>query len=282
MQLGNFQLKTISGGRFRVDGGTMFSVVPKALWSKVFPADDQNNIPQATNCVLVQSGNRNVLIDTGYGSKMSDKQRKNFVAEDGDPLLASLQSAGISVEEIDTVILSHLHFDHAGGATRRTDDGQLELTFPKAEYIAQRREWVTATAGFPELQAAYPQDNLGPLEQAGQLRLIDGNVEIVPGIRSIVTGGHTEGHSALVIESEGETAVFLADICPTSRHLPASWCMSYDVDLLQVRRVKPELLGQIADNGWWALFDHDPDHAAAKLRRHEKRNFTVTETLAEL
>ncbi|MCH7686984.1 MAG: MBL fold metallo-hydrolase, partial [Planctomycetes bacterium] len=225
---------------------------------------------------------RNILVDTGYGSKFTEKQRKIFESQEGDPLVENLQSAGLSVEDIDTVILSHLHFDHAGGATQQNEDGTLTPTFPNAEYVAQRLEWVTATAGFPELRGAYPQDNLLPLKDSGQLRLVDGNVELVPGIRAVVTGGHTKGHSAIVIESDGETAVYLGDLCPTTRHLPSLWGMAYDVDTLELRRNKPQLLGQIADTNCWALFDHDPDHAAAKLLRDSKRDFTISDTLERL
>ncbi len=282
MLLGKFQLTTISGGRFQIDGGTMFGVVPRSLWNRVFQADDNNHIPQATNCLLVRTGQRTVLIDTGYGSKLSQKQRKIFVAEEGDPLLTSLQTAGVTAGDVDTVILSHLHFDHAGGATRIGGDGTPVPTFPNAEYVVQTLEWETAVSEAPELRGAYPLENIRPLQQADQLRLINGDVEIVPGIRSIVTGGHSVGHMALLIESAGETALFLGDICPSTRHLRTLWCMSYDVDLLQTRRMKPQLLEQIADHGWLALFDHDPDHAAARLSRSDKAEFVVTEAMAQL
>jgi len=282
MRLGQFELTTISGGMFRIDGGTMFGVVPKALWSRTFEPDENNLIAQATNCVLVQTGNQTVLIDTGYGSKLSEKQRKVFRSEEGDPLVASLEANGVSVEDVDMVILSHLHFDHAGGATQRSEAGRFVPTFPNAEYVAQQREWETATAELPELRGAYPLDNILALEEAEQLRLVEGDVEIVSGIRAVITGGHTKAHQALVISSDGDTAVFLGDLCPSSRHLPTLWCMAYDVDLLETRRRKPELLGEIADNGWWALLDHDPDHAAIRLTRDKRRDFTVSEALTEL
>ena len=282
MQLGDLKLTTVSGGRFRTDGGSMFGVVPKVLWNKVFPADERNLIAQATNCVLVQTAKQNILIDTGYGSKLSEKERKIHAAESDGPLGNGLDAIGLCVDQIDLVILSHLHFDHAGGATRIGPDGEFVPEFPNATYVAQREEWEIATAEFPELRAAYPQENLLPLQEAGQLRLIDGDVEIVPGIRSIVTGGHTAGHAAILLESRGEAAVYLADICPTTRHLHSLWCMAYDVDLLQTRRFKPKILGEIADNGWLALFDHDPDHAAAHIRRDEKREFAVSESIDQL
>lgn len=282
MQLGRLQLQTVSGGTWRIDGGTMFGVVPKALWSRVFRCDDGNTIAQDTNCVLVRDGDRTYLIDTGYGSKLSDKQRRIFHAEDGDPLLRNLQAIGVEAADVDAVLLSHLHFDHAGGATRHNDAGELVPTFPNAEYIVQRREWVTATGGFPELKGVYPQENLLPLRDSGQLRLVDGNVELVPGIRAWITGGHTQAHSAIVIESDGETAIYLGDLCPTTRHLPVLWGMSYDVDMLQLRRMKAEVLGKVAAENWLALFDHDPDHAAGRLRPDSKRDFKLLDAIERL
>jgi glyoxylase-like metal-dependent hydrolase (beta-lactamase superfamily II) len=260
----------------------MFGVVPKALWNRVFPADENNNIAQATNCVLVQTGSKNILIDTGYGSKLPERQRKTLAAEEGDPLLASLSALKLSAEDIDVVVLSHLHFDHAGGATRINESGELVPSFANAEYVAVRREWVNATANFPELAGAYPQDNLLPLATAGQLRLLDGNAEIMPGLRFFITGGHTEGHAVVVMESQGQTAVYLADLCPSTRHFPSRWGMAYDVNMLETRRQRPEWLGQIADRHWLALFDHDPDHAAAYLERDDQRDFRIREAFAEL
>ena len=282
MILGDFQLTTISGGVFRIDAGTMFGVVPKVLWQRVVDVDANNLMTSATNCVLIETGEKTILIETGYGSKFSEKKRRIHGAEPGDPLVENLAAQGIGVEQVDMVILSHLHFDHAGGATQLDDQGNPRPTFPNATYVAQRLEWVNATANFPELQGAYPQDNLLPLAAAGQLQLIDGDVEIVPGIRAEVNGGHTAGHQSLFIESGGETAVFIGDICPMAAHLPPLWCMAYDVDLLQTRRAKPELLGRIAEHGWWALFDHDPEIAAARLQRDAKRGFVVAEALPQL
>lgn len=260
----------------------MFGLVPKPLWSRVFPADERNRILLATNCVLVRTGRHTVLIDTGYGSKLPEKEREILAAEEGEPLVANLAAIGVSLEKIDTVVLSHLHFDHAGGGTRQTADGRIVPAFPNAEYVLQRREWVVAAGGFPELRGAYPPENVLPLNEAGQLRLLDGNVEIVPGIRAVVTGGHTPGHQAIVIESEGETAIYLGDLCPSTRHLPTLWGMGYDLDVLQLRRAKADVLGEAADRGWLALFDHDPDHAAARLVRDERRDFAVGEVFVEL
>ena len=148
MKLGQFTVTTVSGGRFRSDGGTMFGVVPKIMWSKLIAVDAHNCIPQATNCVLVQTGRQKVLIDTGYGPKLEDKQRAILSAEPGNPIVTSLAAQGVKPEEIDVVILSHLHFDHAGGGVSKEGD-RLFTTFPRAQYVVQRLEWEIATAGYP-------------------------------------------------------------------------------------------------------------------------------------
>ena len=282
MQLGDFELQTISGGSYWIDGGSMFGVVPRTVWTRYITVDDKDRIQQRTSCVLVRTGRENVLIDTGYGGKLTEKEQRNFSTESGEPLVASLAAVGLSAADINLVVLSHLHFDHAGGASKFDSDRRVIPAFPNATYVVQRREWATAMAEYPELRAAYHLPNFVPLKEAGQLRLIDGNVEIIPGLRAWVTGGHTEGHQAIVIESGGAGAIYLGDTCPTFRHLPALWCIAYDLDLMTLRRIKPEILGTVADRGWWALCDHDPDHAAAKLRRDDKRDFAVTETLAVL
>ena len=282
MQLGDFELQTISGGTFWIDGGSMFGVVPRTVWTRYISVDAQDRIQQRTSCVLVRTGRENVLIDTGYGSKLTEKEQRNFSTEPGEPLAAGLAAVGLSATDINVVVLSHLHFDHAGGATKFDSDQRIIPAFPNATYVVQRREWATATAEYPELRAAYHLPNFVPLKEAGQLRLIDGNAEIVPGLRAWVTGGHTEAHQAIVIESGGAGAIYLGDVCPTFRHLPTLWCIAYDLELLKLRRIKPEVLGTVADRGWWALCDHDPDHAAAKLRRDDKRDFAVTEALATL
>ena len=282
MKLGQIELRTISGGLCHLDAGTLYGVVPRVLWERKTPPDDRNRIPQQTNCVLATIDGRNILVDSGYGSKLPEKQQRNLSSEAGDPLFRNLANAGFAPEDIDIVVFSHLHFDHAGGGTRLNEAGEIVPSFPNAEYIAQRREWVMATSGLPELRGAYPQENLLPLQNSGQLRLLDGNVEIVPGLRSIVTGGHTEGHQALVFESAGETAVFLGDICGTRMHLPVLWCMAYDTNLMQTRRIKADLLGEVADNDWLALLDHDPDYAAVRVHRDDRSDFVAAELLKSL
>jgi len=277
MQLGEFRLNVVSGGRFWMDGGAMFGVVPRVVWSRHVQPDSQHRIPQDANCLLVDTGRHKVLIDTGYGSKLSAKEKDIYSAEEGSPLIDSLARVGITPQEIDTVIFSHLHFDHAGGGTELAGDGNLRPTFPNAQYVVQRREWMLATADLPELRGSYPPDNLRPLRDADCLRLIDGDVEIVPGVHSIVTGGHTPGHQSVLVENGGHAAVYLGELCPTQVHLPIRWGMAYDFDVMQLRRKKAELLGMIADRDWWAFFDHDYQTTHARLARDEQRDFQIAD-----
>ncbi len=282
MRLGSFELRTISGGNYWIDGGTMFGVVPRVMWERQWELDDQNRIPQRTNCLLIETGSKRVLIDTGFGSKLTDKHRRHINAEEGDPLTKSLAQCGLTPADIDVVVFTHLHFDHAGGATSFDESGELVPTFPRAEYVVQRREWMIATASLPELRGAYNDDNLLPLSASGQLRLIDGDTEIVPGLHALVTGGHTDGHQAIVIESGSETAIYVGDICATTRHLPVLWCLGYDVHMQQTRRAKFDVLGQIADERWLALFPHDPQTAAARLRRDAQKDFVLADAVSVL
>jgi len=277
MRFGQFTVQVVSGGRLKMDGGTMFGVVPRAVWSRYVGPDAENLVPMATNCLLVDTGRNRVLIDAGCGGKLTEKQRALLAVESGSPLTDNLMSIGVAAADIDTVIMSHLHFDHAGGCTEFDAGGNLRPTFPRAAYVVQRGEWDLATADLPELRGAYPQENILPLRDAGCLRLIDGDVDIVPGIRSILTGGHSPAHQCLLIESGGAAAVYLGDLCPTAHHLPVRWGTSYDLDVLQLRRKKSALLAEIARHRWFAFFDHDPRVTHARLRPDEKRDFTLDE-----
>ncbi len=278
MQLGAFQLHTISGGRFRLDGGAMFGIVPKPLWNRVCEADDRNRILLDTNCVLVETGRQRLLIDTGYGTKLSAKQREIHAAE-GPSLVDNLAAHGVPVTDIDVVVFSHLHFDHAGGATRLDEQGAIQPTFPNARYVAQRLEWEASLSDAAEWMGTYPEalDCLKP-----QLQLLDGDATIVEGVRAILTGGHAPGHQAVVIESDGQAAVYLGDLCPTWHHLPTMWSMAYDYCQLELRRVKPRLLRRIAGGNWWALSDHDPDYAAVRLQQDAKQQFQIVDPQVKL
>jgi glyoxylase-like metal-dependent hydrolase (beta-lactamase superfamily II) len=273
LSIGDIQLRFVSGGRLRIDGGNMFGVVPRIMWELEAPPDDQNRIDLATNCVLVATPDSLGLIDTGYGSKAPAIFRQRHSLEDGAPLVKNLDEIGVSPEDLDWVILTHLHFDHAGGATYHGADGQLQPTFPRARHIIQRTEWEDATGRIPELAGAYYPDNFVPLRTAGLVQFIEGDGEIVPGVSAQVTGGHTRGHQIIHIRSRGESAVCLADSCPTVAHLKPFWTMAYDQFPLTVRRIKPIVLNEMVDQHRIALFSHDPKIAAARLARKSKNEW---------
>jgi len=282
MQLGHWQLDTVSGGRFRLDGGAMFGIVPKPLWNKAAPADELNRIQLATNCVLARCDEATVLIDTGYGTKLSEKEQGHVAAEPVDVLVASLAACGVSPEKVDVVLFSHLHFDHAGGATRRDPSGAVVPTFPNARFAVGDLEWEDATSGALELQGTYPEENLAPLGESGRLWLLDDGEEVAPGLRVERTGGHTRGHQVAVFSAGGDTAAYLGDLCPTSAHMRRMWCMAYDTHPLVTRIRKPEVLSRAVDGNWLILWDHDPAMAAARIARDDRKEFVVTDQYATL
>ncbi len=282
LEIGPWRLESVHGGRFWSDGGAMFGVVPRALWSRRVQPDEKNRIPSRCHCLLAQDGTHTVLIDTGYGPKCSPRMKELFSLEEGNPLLESLSQKGVEPEQITHVVLTHLHFDHAGGGTLRREDGSLVPTFPKARYVVQKAEWQVATSGAPELAGAYPQENLTPLEQHGVLELIDGPLEYLPGLWLFPTGGHTQGHQLVLISSGDQGALYPADICPSSAHLPTMWCMAFDTEVVVTRRVKHHWLTLAAQRGWWVIWDHDPQQAAARIRTDAKSEFVVTEHRSEV
>lgn len=277
LELGELRIVTIPGGNFRLDGGAMFGVVPRPLWMKRAEPDEVNRIALSTNCTLVESQNLRALIDTGYGTKLSPKERDIFAAESETGVVGSLEAAGLLPEDIDLVVYSHLHFDHAGGGTARSESGEIVPAFPNARYVVQRREWEAATSGLPEWESSYPPENFQCLAASGQLELVDGEADIAPGIRGVWTGGHSPGHQMIVLESEGLIGAYLGDICPTWNHLRRMWCMAYDAYVADVRRMKPEILGWLADADAWLLSDHDPQHAAVRIVKDEVKEFRVVE-----
>jgi glyoxylase-like metal-dependent hydrolase (beta-lactamase superfamily II) len=278
MQLGQWRLDTLNGGRFWLDAGVMYGVVPKSVWQAVTPPDELNRIPLAIHCVLARSDRHTILIDTGFGSKLSLLDRSAHAAQAGDPLIESLAALNLAPADIDMVVFSHLHWDHVGGATRFDEKRQAVPAFPNATHFVNRLEWDDATSGAPELAGSYAPENFAALETAGQLVIVDGETEIVPGLWTRPTGGHTRGHQALLFESAGEIALYPGDICPDINHVRRMWCAAYDLYPVDTRRRKPELLGEAADGGWWILWDHEPAFAVSRLERHKSREFVACDT----
>lgn len=264
MHLGELELNIVSGGRLALDGGNMFGVVPKVLWEKYCPADDRNRIAMDTNCLLIRAPGRHILVDSGYGTKASAAEREMFDYH-GPTLVENLAAAGVAPEQIDAVVLTHLHFDHVGGCTQINERGESVPVFPRARHFVQRSEWEDATAGRPELKGSYFPRDFQPLADAGLIELVDGAAEVAPGVSVRPVRGHTRGHQVVDITSGGVQAVYLGDVCPLTPHLRTFWTMAYDQFPLDTRRNKPVVLEEIAARNWLAIFDHDPQTRAARL-----------------
>lgn len=273
-RLGRFTLHTLNGGSQRLDGGAMFGVVPKPLWEKRIPADERNRIPLAMRCLLVETPDALVLIDNGVGNKEDPKFKDIYgIVNDGAPTVLedSLRAAGFTPDDVDVMIDTHLHFDHAGGNTVRDEAGQLQLSFPRARYFVQRGEFEWAHRRNERIQASYLPHNFDPVEQAGRFTFLQGEQEVIPGVRVLPTPGHTPHHQSVLITSEGETACFLGDVIPTSAHLPLPWIMGYDVEPLVTLESKRSLLAQVRRDKWLLIFEHDPVVGWGYLTDDEKR-----------
>lgn len=234
----------------------MFGVVPKTLWSKLSPADDQNRVEMHCNLLLIETPKGKVLVETGMGDRWTAKEAERYGLKSLVKPAAMLESVGVSNDEIDFVIISHLHFDHAGGATM-LKDGKLVPTFPNAKYIAQQGEWEFAFKANARAKASYRPDDFVPLKEAGVLHLVDGSHEVVPGICVRVTGGHTSHHQVVCFESGSEKGIFFADIMPTKSHVSPPWVMGYDHYPLASCDAKNEWLAKAAAEDWLVVFDHE-------------------------
>ena len=265
LKLGSLDLSPILDGYFALDGGAMFGVVPKPLWQRVAPADERNRIRLAMRAWLVRGGGATVLIDAGAGDKLDAKAADIYGFDGVSSLERSLAEAGVGIDDIDVVIASHLHFDHAGGFTVRGPDGRVRPRFPRARYIVRRGEWEAALAPHERNRASYFAENYVPLRDAGVLDLHDGDAEVVPGFRVRRTGGHTRDHQIVYIESAGETAVFVADLLPTAAHLPLPYIMGYDLYPMETLEFKRGFLAEAAERGYAILFEHDPTIAAGRI-----------------
>lgn len=271
--LGSFELVTMSDGFFHLDGGAMFGVVPRALWEKRLPPDDANRIPLGMRPLIVRTEKKTMIVDAGCGDKMDAKSAQIYKLDRRYHLDHSLAEAGLSAEDIDIVVASHLHFDHVGGFTAIGKDGSLVPRFPKARYIAHRAEWEDATHPHERNRASYLQENFVPLKDAGVLTLVDDEAEIVPGVRYRRSGGHTAHHQVVMIESGGRTAVFAADMYPTSVHIPDPWIMGYDLYPMDTLAFKRDFAKEAIEKDYLLFFEHDPSMAAGYLREKNGRRY---------
>ena len=254
MNLGDFELSVFSDGTYPLDGGAFFGVVPKVMWSKKAAADDKNFIKAGLNSLLVRTGEHNVLIETGAGNKLSEKMVKIY----GQPakLVENLTGAGVSPDEIDIVINTHLHFDHCGWNTVRKGDRAV-ATFPEAKYYVQEGEWQHAQEQHVRDAVSYISDNYNPLIESGQMELLHGDQQIVPGVSVKVFPGHTAHMQAVVVASGGKTACYISDLIPTSAHLDLTWVMAFDLYPLETINSKRRYYAQALPEKWLTVFTHD-------------------------
>ena len=265
ISIGDFELTALSDGVYYLDGGAFFGVIPKILWSRKVQADEKNRVQSGLNSVLIRTGEKNVLIETGVGNKLSDKMVQTF----GQPakLLENLSATGLSPEDIDIVINSHLHFDHCGWNTIRYH-GAIKPTFPKATYYVQEGEWKHAHEGQRD-SVSYLPDNYDPMVESGQMRLQRGNQEIVPGISVEVFPGHTHDMQAVLIQSGGQTACYISDLIPTSAHLDLNWVMAFDLYPLASIESRKRYYSRAIPEKWLTMFTHDPKISWGYLARVE-------------
>jgi glyoxylase-like metal-dependent hydrolase (beta-lactamase superfamily II) len=275
VKFGDFDLSIIRECTYKLDGGAMFGVVPKTLWNKALPADDLNRIVLACNLLLIETGSKRVLVDTGMGDRWDGRERDRYEVCTRVNFENVLADIGLSNDDIDVVIISHLHFDHAGGATRLVN-GKLVPTFPNAKYYSQRGEWEFAHNANARARASYRPDDFEPLLDHGVLELIDGDTEIVPGIWARLTGGHTSHHQVVTFESAGNKGVFFADIMPTKSHVSPPWVMGYDHYPLASCDIKSEYLAKAASENWLVVFDHEMDVPWGHIRTTGEGKFEFT------
>lgn len=269
-QIGPYSLYAIETGRFGLDGGAMFGVVPKPLWERRIPPDARNRIPLHMRCLLLEGDGRLILIDNGLGDKYDAKFKDIYAVDHGvGDLHRSLQQAGFHADEVTDVILTHLHFDHCGGSTTRRGDG-LALTFPNARYHVQRDHWTWARYPNVREAASFFDENLEPLAASGQLNLIDGERSLFPGVELLTFYGHTHAQQLVKVSGKEGTLVFVADLLPTTAHVRIPWVMGYDVRPLLTLEEKPIFLEQALAEAWQLFFEHDAEVPVASLQRTDR------------
>lgn len=258
-RLGTTELTVITDRTYLLDGGAMFGVVPKPLWSRYAPADPLNRVRTGLNSLLLRCAGKLVLIETGCGDKLDDKQIRNAGLDPRRDYLERLRAAGFPPDKVDIVINSHLHYDHCGWNTRRDPAGNVVATFPNAQYYVQRAEWEHARQQHERDRVSYLTDNYDPLVASGQMTLLDGDHALLPGLDLVCLPGHTRGMQAVVIRSAGETACYISDIMPTHWHLKPSWVMAFDLFPLESIDNKHRILEQAVRERWLLVFTHDPE-----------------------
>ncbi|HEX6574145.1 MAG TPA: MBL fold metallo-hydrolase [Gemmatimonadaceae bacterium] len=261
-KVGSLTIHAIQAGGQRLDGGAMFGVVPKPLWERRIQADERNRIPLGMRCIVIDHPSGPVLIDTGAGNKEDQKFKDIYgIENEGENGRTSLEDGlkqiGLDPSDVRMVINTHLHFDHAGGNTYTDADGNLQVSFPKARYVVKKGEYDYAMHPNERTAASYFERNYMPIVRSHQFEFVVREKEIVKGVRVIPTPGHTPFHQSVLIDNGGERAFFLADMCPTSAHIPLPWIMGYDVEPLVTLETKRRIFRQAEEEQWLLIFEHD-------------------------
>jgi glyoxylase-like metal-dependent hydrolase (beta-lactamase superfamily II) len=260
------KLTPIETGNLKLDGGAMFGVVPKVMWSKVYPADENNLANWAMRCLLVEDGNRKILIDNGIGSKQDGKFLRHYYLNGDDTLEGSLTKAGVKPEDITDMVITHMHFDHCGGSVKyNADKTGFELAFPNATYWTSRQQYAWATHPNRREKASFLKENILPIEKSGHMKLIEEEGEYIPGIIFKLYHGHTAGQLIPHIKTDGKTVVFMADLMPSSAHIPMPWIMAYDTRPLQTLKDRERFYKEVLENNYILFFEHDLYHEACIL-----------------
>ncbi|MGA2100269.1 MAG: MBL fold metallo-hydrolase [Candidatus Sulfotelmatobacter sp.] len=267
LTLGDFELSVFSDGTYPLDGGAFFGVIPKVMWSRKMSADEKNYITTGLNSLLIRTGKQTILIETGIGNKLPDRMVKFY----GQPakLLENLGSAGIAPDDIDIVINSHLHFDHCGWNTTRDKNGKIVPTFPRAKYYAPEGEWQYARKPSERDSISFLPDNYDPVVASGQMTLLKGGEEIVPGISVETFRGHTAHMQGIIVQSGGQTACYISDLIPTTAHIDLTWGMGFDLYPLDTIESKKQYYSRALPEKWLTVFTHDPKTPWAYIERDE-------------
>ncbi len=276
MKIGQYELHSIETGRFALDGGAMFGVVPKALWSKLNPADDENRIEMALRSLLIMDDKRKILVDTGIGTKFPEKYRKIYkIDQSENDLVKSLKKYDLEPKDITDVILTHLHLDHVGGATYK-EDNKYNLTFPNASYYVQKRHHEWALQPSEKDKGSFVREDFKPIEDEGKLRLVDGYAMILPNIDVIIYDGHTVAQQLIKISDGINTLVCCSDLIPFTSHIMIPYIASYDINPLTSIEDKEKFLLRACNGDWILFFEHDPVTEAAKIEK-TKKGYTIKE-----
>ena len=280
IEIGRVRIHALNDGFFAMDGGAMFGIVPKPLWSRDVPADERNRIRMSLHCPLAIDGKDVVLIDTGLGDRLSDREREIYAVDRHGGLAARLRELGLEPEDVTEIVLTHLHFDHVGGVVTRDAAGNLRAAFPRARHFVQRGELETALHPTDDrLAAAYRHvsECFEPIRAL--VEPLDGETSITPRLRVVVTGGHTPSHQCPVFEDAGSAFVHLGDVAPTRAHLRPAWNQAYDVDPLGTIEAKRLLLKRAERERWWVSFDHDAHVACGRLDATSTRSGALAESV---